>query len=280
MIGGPAGQQAEAALQNGRAVVFDRRLVGSKGNVTLALGSAQTPHATVPAIAVQSGLPIPWASVILPPAMAANLHLAARPAIIYIKHASSQPSSRLHAVDDALARLGIAGGIQIQRPYTNGIPPLLWAITAAVILLTTAATVAAVALLGADSLDDLATLLAVGADPRGRRRLARSRAAAIAVVGVTFGAAAGILPGAALVWRLRQHNLLLTQGNANPIDSFAYPLSIPWLHLAALIIATPILAAAAAALLTRTKPPRHPLFGPPTPNRPSQPQPLPAGAQP
>lgn len=125
------------------------------------------------------------------------------------------------------------------------------AVVAADVFLTVAATVSATALVTVDSVDDVMILAAIGAAPRGRRRLAMSRAAVICGIGSICGVAAGLIPGVGLVWRLRQQNTVETQMNASRTDTFAYPLHLQWAHLAIVVLAAPLLAAAAAVLVSR-----------------------------
>jgi hypothetical protein len=49
------------------------------------------------------------------------------------------------------------------------------------------------------------------------------------------------------VRRLRDQNIQFTANNQIGSDTFAYPLHLPWVHLAVVVVAAPLLAAAVAA---------------------------------
>jgi hypothetical protein len=73
------------------------------------------------------------------------------------------------------------------------------------------------------------------------------RAGVISGLGSVGGALAGLIPGVGLVWRLRHE-----YGGLAPSPGFAsYPLHIPWADIAVVVVAAPILAMGAAALLHR-----------------------------
>jgi putative ABC transport system permease protein len=214
---------------------------------TVDLGPGQPSQARIPAVAVTSPVPDPIAEIVLPPAVAQRLELHAASYLLYVKAAAAQPAGQRAAADAALARLGIAG-LNIQSPYNDGISPALPALTVGDLLLTLAAAVAATTLVGIDAADDQAILAAVGAPPSGNRRLAMSRAALICRLGSILGVAAGLVPGVGLVWRLRHQY-------AGPLfgSQAYYPLRLPWAELAAVALAAPILAAAAAWCFNRSR---------------------------
>jgi putative ABC transport system permease protein len=87
----------------------------------------------------------------------------------------------------------------------------------------------------ADSRPDYATLAAVGATPRLRRVLATCQAAVVAFLGTALGIAAGFVPATAFI-------------RADP----ELDLVLPWANLGVILVAIPLLAAAAAGLLVRS----------------------------
>jgi putative ABC transport system permease protein len=245
LLGGQEGGEAADALRSGKAVVFDPTLVGA-GRVSLAIGPGSPASADLPAFVA------PWpygastapASIVLPPGVAGRLHLSYAPGEIYIRHAAAQPRSGIRAADAALAGMGMQG-IFVQAAYSNRIDSLLLGIVGADLLLAFAVAVAATALLVLESKPDLQVLAAVGAPPGGRRRLSVTRAGFICGLGSILGAGMGTVAGAALVWRVRH----LESGPGNSLTG-TYPLSLPWLHLLAVLV-VPTAVAAAAALLIR-----------------------------
>lgn len=94
----------------------------------------------------------------------------------------------------------------------------------------------AVALGEAESRPEQQTLLAVGADPRLRRRITAARAGIIALLGGLLAVPAGLLP----VW-----GLLLSRRS---------PLVVPTLEVVAVVALLPVLAIAATWLLSRPIP--------------------------
>lgn len=253
ILGGTAGARAAAALQAGRAVVFDPTLLAG-GAVSLALGPGQPASAHLPALAVR--LPqgaTAVATVVLPLSEAPALHLTTAASELYVVHAALKPAGRLAAASTALEHSG-QSTLYVQAGYHDRVSPLLLAVAGGDILLTLAAAVAATALVTADSAEELRILAAVGAGPSGRRRLAMSRAALIGGIGATFGALAGLLPGISLVWRLTRGSSRFAVLAAGPVPGTGtYPLHIPWLDITLIVVGAPLLAAAAAAAITRTR---------------------------
>ena len=99
-----------------------------------------------------------------------------------------------------------------------------------------------------DARPDLATLSAVGAAPRTRRRVAASYALVIGVVGALLGAAVGFIPGIAI------SRPLTSMGYAGPGEEAVGPyLAIPWLLVATIVVALPLLTAAVVGLTARSR---------------------------
>lgn len=119
-------------------------------------------------------------------------------------------------------------------PGYTGQPVIGLALALAAVFLALVGTWSAVALSAVDARPDLATLAAVGAGPSTRRRVVAAQAATISVVGSVLGLVAGTLIGVG--WTLL----------------IGYPLAIPWLRLAALAVAVPVLATVAAWAVTRS----------------------------
>ncbi len=93
-----------------------------------------------------------------------------------------------------------------------------------------------------DARPDLATLSAVGAAPRTRRRVAAAYALVIGVVGAILGAGVGLIPGIAISRPLTSY-----AGNGGPY------LSVPWLLIATIVLVLPLLTAAVVGLSARSR---------------------------
>src|SRR5690606_5242116 len=106
------------------------------------------------------------------------------------------------------------------------------------------ATGISVALAAAESRPDLATLGAVGASPRVRRRVAAAQAGVISVIGGTLGVLTGLMLGRALV---------TAQKHAPDIVDLDWAVITPWPAVAAIAVGVPLLAMAGGYLLTRSR---------------------------
>jgi putative ABC transport system permease protein len=136
----------------------------------------------------------------------------------------------------------------VERGYTSsrGLGLLALAIGSAIVVL--GASGIATGLAAADGRADLATLAAVGASPGARRSLAAFQSAVTAGLGTLLGAAAGLVPAVGMV---RALNAAALQAPFPRLDP--YPLVLPWANLGITLLVVPLLAAAAAAMLTRPR---------------------------
>lgn len=100
------------------------------------------------------------------------------------------------------------------------------------------------ALAAAESRPDLATLAAIGAAPRTRRRFAAAQAAVISGLGTSLG----VLAGLALGWVL-----VTAQRYRWDIPDYGWQLSIPWAALGAIAVGLPLLAVAVGYVATRSR---------------------------
>jgi putative ABC transport system permease protein len=114
---------------------------------------------------------------------------------------------------------------------------ILWSIVGLGALITLSAAGITTGLSMADSRKDHITLAGVGAAPRLRKALAGSQALMTAGLGTVLGSVAGIIPAVLLV----------------TATGMARTAVVPWLQLAALLVAVPLTGAALAWLFTRAK---------------------------
>lgn len=111
-------------------------------------------------------------------------------------------------------------------------------------LLALAAAWIVAALAATESRPDLATLAAVGAAPSTRKRIVAAQAGTVAVIGSVLGGASGVVLGAAFVLFER-----FRYAEPDP----RWTVEVPWPVLAATLVVLPLLAVAAAWLVTRSR---------------------------
>jgi putative ABC transport system permease protein len=132
--------------------------------------------------------------------------------------------------------LGQSGHVEAALPPTdpNALAGLIAVLVAVLVALTI--TAIAVALGETEARADQRTLLAIGADPRLRRRIVAARAGVIALLAAVLAVPAGLLPA----W-----GLYAGRGQ---------PLVIPLPEIVVVLVALPLVAIAGALLLSRPMP--------------------------
>jgi putative ABC transport system permease protein len=135
--------------------------------------------------------------------------------------------------------------LSVERGWQDNLATarLVLAVLGAVLVLI--ATLTATGLALTDARPDFATLAAVGAAPRTRRFVAMSSAAVVGGLGAALGVLVGFLPGIAVTWPLTA--TAYGTGNADPV------IVIPWLLLAGVAVAVPLLAVAVTGLVVRSR---------------------------
>ena len=244
---GTSSPAAAATLAAGGVVVTERRfLVGQRVPFEV-VGVAEQRRAieqggepsgrSVRLPATYLDAPDATVSVVYSPAAARELGLEVVPGTLALRFTGRLPSAdEEDAAQAALVNAGIEASMTVERGYQSeyGIGLLALALGAA--LITLGAAGIATGLAQADARDDHATLAAIGAAPRVRRTLAAAQSLTIAALGTTLGVLAGFVPALALI------------GAVDSLD-----LVVPWTLLAAVVTGVPLLAAAAAWLLTRSR---------------------------
>lgn len=253
-------------LNDGGTVVFDPKLIqgGSVEFVTgrTAVGSSHSPPAT-PVVtghqrvsaavldrrAWKSALADGQVGAWVLPATAARLGWPV--ALSYLE--ATSPTGMIsgetqEAIND---RLGDENTMQVERGFQNEawlILLILFAVAGSLVLI---ASLISTALSLAESQNDMATLAAVGATRRTVRGIAASQALMVALCGCLLGLLVGLVPGIAITWPL-------TAQGWDPVTgqqlTQAPIIVIPWLHLLAVCVGVPLIAAGLAGLAVR----RHP----------------------
>ncbi|KJK57507.1 FtsX-like permease family protein [Saccharothrix sp. ST-888] len=252
---------AARALGAGQVVVPDQRFV-KDGKVTLNLtrygaagpnGIAPNQVGTVSLPAVVAKATAPAVQAVLSPetAAAAGLAPTSYDSVWLPEHAPT--SAEEQRATAAVATAGAHGKVTVDRGYrgaSHSAVMLGLAIAASAVAI--AAACIATGLAAADSLQDLATLAAVGAAPGIRRRLSGFQCAAVAAMGAVVGVAAGCVPAAA-VQRVQNLGISPHVDPTGGIYLGTTPLVVPWTYLAVMVAGLPLLAWALAAGFTRSR---------------------------
>jgi putative ABC transport system permease protein len=159
------------------------------------------------------------------------------------------------AIDEAVGGLNENASLYVERGFqddsTRVILLLLGVIGGALVL---GGTLTATFLALSDARPDFATMSAVGADGRTRRSIAAAYAATIGLVGALMGAAVGFIPGIAVTFPLTGSSWAgpaATTPDGLPLpDHF---LDVPWLLVLGLVVALPLVTAAAVGLAYRSR---------------------------
>lgn len=249
---------AAQALGAGQVVVLDPRLV-KDGKVTLKLlryGASgpegnQSSTISLPAVAVEATAPV--ARAVLSPETARAAGLTPGTAESVWLPAHTPTSAEEQRATAAVATSGAGGDLLVERGFQGG------SHNATMLGLAVAASAVAIAAAGiatglatTDTQGDLSTLAAVGAAPGIRRRLSGFQCAAVAAIGVVVGAAAGLVPAAA-VQRVQN---LGSRAQVDPLGGIVlgtHPLVVPWTYLGAMVVGLPLLAWVLAAGFTRSR---------------------------
>ncbi len=241
---------AVATLRDGGVLTSDaafvergHAVIDTDAGRAIAAGGTSVRAETVPATVVPMGAPneIPMIS----PALVRQVHgqVTARGLVLRL------PSPPSQAQQDRLRKLidDIDGRqyIELGHPSPSSPIPLLLAIAAGVIALGAAGI--ATGLAAAESRHDLATLAAVGATPRLRRALSLAQAGIIAGLGAVLGSIAGFGAAAAILTGINQQWAQTWPG------PHLLRITVPWLNFGVSLVVVPIVAMAAAGLLTRSR---------------------------
>jgi len=237
---------ATAALDTGAVVAFTDG-VPTTGPVTVTItafhGQPAPSSWTGPVLRIPMTRTLAPGQAVLSPTVAAKLGLPVRPAGLLVRGPVSRAAE--DRVQEELTGIG-RGNVHVERGYDGSAKRTgLLVLAAAAAVLVLGATVSAALLALSDAKPDFATLMSVGASPRVRRKVAAAYAAVIGALGATLGAAAGFVPGIAVSYPLTSN----TYDGHGP----SHYLAIPWTLVGLLTVGVPVLAAAGAALLTRSR---------------------------
>lgn len=264
---------ATAMLNQGGAIVFDPHLlhngrvtfevdrmtndVQGSANVITSGGSggsaAPLPTVVLPGAYVDLG-DRPKPEFALSPAAAKRLGVTGGRQTLVLDLSRHITSQELQRANKVLAQAGIAESLWTENGYQSRIGAVNLIILAIAVLVAVGAAGIATGLAIADGQQDLETLAAVGGSPGARRLLAGSTALVI----TGLGSAIGVPIGFAMAGGLMQFRTLwlvsayVTTNSVAPPGQ-ATPFVVPWLNLAVAVAGIPLVTAAGAMLLTRSK---------------------------
>ncbi|MFF2081882.1 FtsX-like permease family protein [Kitasatospora sp. NPDC058162] len=256
----PAAGQALAA---GKAVVFDPRYIkdgkvviqttepvdyNTPGGTTMAT-PLRTDHA-VDAVLAPATVPAHGQAVISPET-ATRLGLGTSPAGSVWLPAEAPTDAAEQKAGGALSKVSEHSEFSVERGYQSRAGLIGLGLSGFAALVALGAAGIATGLAAADSQRDLTTLAAVGAEPRIRRSLSGFQCGVIAAMGTLLGTVCGVLPAVAL----RKVQALATTYPGMSPQEIADKASVvfPWPTVAATVLVLPLLAAALAAVLTRSR---------------------------
>ena len=240
--------RAAQAVADGLVVVGSERAIWPDGTAHLELtqSDARGQEAVVlaqvalPAVAIP--LPNSAYDPLLPPGALEDLGLTSEVAGLI-----GQVSRPATPAEEATATAGLGGDavlwIEHGNPWDQPSPIMLVLVIAA-LAVGLAATGISVVLSAVESRPDLATLAAIGAEPRARRRFAAAQAGVISVLGGTLGVAAGLMLGWVLVTGERFRY---------DMPQLGWQVAVPWPTVAAIAVGIPLLAMAVGYLATRSR---------------------------
>lgn len=248
--------QAQADLEAGGAVVYSSEELPQQ-NVVVRLeefgprgGKAKhTSTATVPATFIQPDTPMALGQAVL--SRAAADALGAEPEMVSFVVTSGVTEEQERDISEALGAISQDVGLYVERGYTADDETLILLFVLGGLggLLMLGGTLTATFLALSDARPDLATLSAVGASPRARRRVAASYALVVGALGALLGATVGFIPGIAVTYPLTGDNWMMDSDQTLP----SHYLDIPWLLIGTLVLALPLLTALIVGLTARSR---------------------------
>ena len=261
---GEVADDVDAALSDGLVVMFtpssDVRVEATLRQETWTEGSDEAVETSERAVAAQA---LPWdeatrgfapASTIVPSTLADDLGLeVVTSSATLTGDLDKATQTRIEEVVGAAADNAY---VYVERGYERSADAVVILLVLAALggVLMLGGTLTATFLALSDARPDLATLSAVGAAPRTRRRVAASYALVVGFVGALLGAAVGFIPGVAISRPLTaMSGGYQVDAAGNMIGDPASHLAIPWLLVATIVLALPLLTAAVVGLSARSR---------------------------
>jgi putative ABC transport system permease protein len=241
---------ADRTLARGGVVVLtDRAMHGRHARIHLEVDKVsgavkRSAGVTALATVARSTHGVPRAQAVVAPSVARRLGAPMSTTALWLPG----PVTVADAQDLSEEAVAVDGGFYVERGYQSNdesrIVQLVLGVLGAVLMLGGTLTATFLAL--SDARSDLATLSAVGASPRMRRRVAAAYAGVTGLVGALLGVLVGFVPGIAVSFPLT------SSASAAPVPGAAsHYLDIPWLLIGSLVVLLPLLTASVVGLTSR-----------------------------
>jgi putative ABC transport system permease protein len=263
-LSGEVADDVDAALSDGLVVMFtpssDARVGATLRQETWSEASDEAVESSEQAVDAQA---LPWdeaawgfapSSTIVPTSLADDLGLdVVTSSAMLTGDLDKATQTRIEEVVGAVADNAY---VYVERGYERSAEAVVILLVLAALggVLMLGGTLTATFLALSDARPDLATLSAVGAAPRTRRRVAASYALVVGFVGALLGAAVGFIPGVAIS---RPLTAMSGGYQVDPAGTMigdpASHLAIPWLLVATIVLALPLLTAAVVGLSARSR---------------------------
>lgn len=250
-IEGDVAREVDAALADGTVVVLtpdaDTRFEATLRQETWREGQDEAVTRSKDEVGVRA---LPWdvdtlgpapTATILPASLAARLDLDVVTSDAVLT-GDLDPATETR-IKESVGAVAEGTSLYVERGYQRPAESLVILLVLAALggVLMLGGTLTATFLALSDARPDLATLSAIGAAPRTRRRVAAAYALVIGSVGAILGAAVGFIPGVAISRPLTDFQ------DAGPF------LAIPWLLIVVIVLALPLLTAAVVGLTARSR---------------------------
>lgn len=222
---------AKRALDDGKVVAFDEAAI-SRGTVRVDAGGKQR-HLPAVALPITQSVHSTGGAMMSAAAAKAQGFRASSAGTLVLPR--SMPSQ--DAEDKAAAIMdGVSGSVYVERGYQSNMGVVAAGLSGASGIVTIAGVAIAVGLAAAEGRADLATLGAIGAEPRRRRQLAMAQASVVGVVGCVVGTAFGLFVATVMLSGFE-----------------VQPWAVPWTLLIVVTIGVPVLAMLVAGACTRSR---------------------------
>ncbi len=251
-------QSDRDALAQGKVLVADPQAIWPDGRLHLQVAAdpaADDATTFVVPGAVASGTVRVY--LVLPQAVARDLRITTTIDAV-VASTTRMPTDaeqqRAEAALDALP-LSWTPWLEVERGYVSHFGLGLLALVVAALVVALAGSLTAVGLAAAEGRADAATLLAVGAPPAMRRRVAAGQAAVVVGLGAALAVLSGLLIGCAMI-RLQMGAPLEGVDLRTalwPPSEDAWALVLPWPYLGAIVIGIPVVTVLIAYLTARTR---------------------------